>query len=145
MRTPANAAQKMLDRYLSQQNVQHHKANESEWVVSLPGPGGQDIQLQLRLGDYTLFLSSFFMRAPEDNVIEVYRFLLRKNLELRGAKFGLNEVGDVFLTAELPLTAVTEDEIDRYLGYVYAYWEQSYGSVFRIGWAKYLQGGDGQH
>ena len=144
-RTSARAARRAVDRYLIHQNLQHHRVSDGEWALSLPSPAGQDIQVQLRLGDYTLFLSSFFMRAPEENVLEVYHFLLRKNLELRGAKFGLNEAGDIFLTTELPLAALNEEELDRCLGYLYAYWEQSYGTVLRIGWATHFQGDDGHH
>ncbi len=138
-------AQSAIERYLSQQQqVRYVAASNAEWTVWLPDVDGQTAEFQLRLSDYSLFITAFFMRAPEDNVQEVYRFLLRKNLEMRGAKFGLNEVGDIFLSLELPVSAVTEEELDRQLGQLYSHWQQSYGTVLRTGWARHFKGRDDQ-
>lgn len=138
-------AKTAIERYLSQnQHVRHTSASDAEWTVWLPDVDGRSVEFQLRLSDYSLFITGFFMRAPEDNVEEVYRFLLRKNLEMRGAKFGLNDVGDIFLSLELPISSITEEELDRQLGQLYSNWQQSYGTVLKTGWAKYFKGQDDQ-
>lgn len=133
------SAQTTVERYLSQQEeMRFATVADGQWSVWLPGAEGQTIELQLRLGGYSLFLTAFFMRAPEENVQEVYRFLLRKNLEMRGARFGLNEVGDIFLSLELPASAISEEVLDLYLGQLYSYWQQAWGTVLKIGWAKHF-------
>lgn len=142
---PREAARQAIQRYLSEQNLQHDATSDGQWVVALSGTAEQIVQVRLQLGDYSLFTSAFFMRAPEENVLDVYRFLLKKNLEMRGAKFGLNEAGDIFIKAELPISAVTEEELDRHLGYLYSYWSESYGTVLKIGWAKYFDGKTERH
>ncbi|MGQ9675677.1 MAG: YbjN domain-containing protein [Chloroflexota bacterium] len=133
------SGQTAVERYLSQQEqMRFARVADGQWIVWLPAAEGQSIELQLRLGDYSLFLTAFFMRAPEENVQEVYRFLLRQNLEMRVAKFGLNEAGDIFLSLELPASAISQETLDLYLGQLYSYWQQAWGTVLKIGWAKHF-------
>lgn len=144
--TPRYSARITIDRYLDQQpDIRHVAGAEGEWSIWLPDMGQTNIQVDMRLGDYSLFFTSFFMRAPEENVEQVYRFLLRRNLDVPGARFGLNEAGDIFLSSELPISAITEEELDRHLGHLASLWTQSYGTVLRMGWAKHFQNDNGLH
>ena len=42
----------------------------------------------------------------------------------------------MFLVGQLPLAAITEDELDRILGSMYAYVEQFFRPALRIGFAS---------
>jgi hypothetical protein len=53
-----------------------------------------------------------------------------------GAHFSIGAEDAVFLRGELPLAALTEDELDRIVGSLYAYVERYFHSALRIGFAS---------
>ena len=138
------SAAAIIDEYLKKSGLQYDKLSENEWIVTLQGPEGRALTLRLTLGAWFVDFRGFVIRAPEENVADVYRFLLRKNLESRVASLCLNEAGDVFIKAELPLPCVSDEQLDRYLGLLFLCWEEAYGTVFRLGWPKYTER-DGEH
>src|SRR5690606_41737824 len=73
-----------------------------------------------------LHIEAFFCRRPDENHAEFYRWLLAKNGAMYGVHFSVDSVGDVYLVGRLPLTAITEDEIDRLLGCVLTYSDESF-------------------
>ena len=48
----------------------------------------------------------------------LHRHLLARNLRLRGVHYGVDDVGDLFVTGSVPLAAVDAEQIDRVLGEV---------------------------
>ena len=56
---------------------------------------------------------AFFCRQPDENHAAFYRFLLERSARMYGVHFALDRTGDAYLTGRLPLSAVTEAEIDR--------------------------------
>lgn len=110
-----------------------HQPQPDQWTISLIGSSEQTINVELSLGGYTLQLVSFFMRGPDVNVADVHRLLLRRNLELSTIKFGIDEFGDIFLRADLPNRGVTENDLDRTIGSLYACADASYLPVMRLG------------
>ena len=65
------------------------------------------------VGDQSLLVEAFFVRRPDENAAEFYRFLLERNGRMYGVHFAIDSKGDVYLIGRLPLLAVTPDEIDR--------------------------------
>ena len=49
---------------------------------------------------------------------------------------GLEATRALFLRGEIPVAALTEDELDRIIGSIYAYVEQSFPSLIRLGYAS---------
>ena len=80
----------------------------------------------LTLGQRTLRYETYVMPAPEENAAAVYESLLRRNERLVGAHFAIGVEDAVFLRGELPLAALTEAELDRIVGSLYAYVEQCF-------------------
>jgi hypothetical protein len=76
------------------------------------------------------------MPAPEENAVELYEYLLRRNDSLVGAHFSIGDEEAVFLRGELPLAALNEEELDRIVGTIYAYVERYFRSALRIGFAS---------
>jgi hypothetical protein len=56
-----------------------------------------------------------------------------------GVHFALDRTGDVYLTGRLPLSAVTEAEIDRLLGCVLSYCDESFNEALMIGFASAIR------
>src|SRR5690606_41583645 len=78
-------------------------------------------------------------RRPTENHAEFNRWLLAKNGDMYGVHFSVDPVGDVYLVGRLPLTAITEDEIDRLLGCVLTYSDESFDRALEIGFATSIR------
>jgi hypothetical protein len=110
------------------------------WYVRLRGEEKATSTVWLTLGQRTLHYESYFMPAPEENVEQVYEYLLRLNTRLFAMRFAVGEEDAVYLVGQMPLSAVDDDELDRILGSAYAYSEQYFRPAMRIGFATRFQG-----
>ena len=81
-----------------------------------------------------MLVEAFFVRRPDENAEEFYRFLLERNGRMYGVHFAIDAKGDVYLIGRLPLIAVTPDEIGRLLGCVVAYADDSYAAANNSVW-----------
>jgi hypothetical protein len=55
-----------------------------------------------------------------------------------GAHFAIGVEDALFLRGELPLLAISADEVDRVVGSIYAYCELSFPSMIRLGFASHF-------
>ena len=109
--------------------------DEPRWYVRMRGEEKDFTTVWLTLGQRTLRYETYVMPAPEENAALLYEHLLRRNERLVGAHFSIGIEDAVFLRGELPLGAVTADELDRAIGTLYATVEQVFGGLLRIGFA----------
>lgn len=116
--------------------VDHADGDPHRWYVRLHGDEKEHITVWLTLGQRTLRYEAYVMPAPEENVAEVYEMALRRNEKLVGAHFAIGVEDALFLRGELPVAAVCADEVDRIVGSIYAYAEQSFPAMIRLGFAS---------
>ena len=79
---------------------------------------------------------TFVLPAPEENEREFYEHLLMSNRELTGMNLEIGDEHAIFLAGALPLAAVTDAELDRVLGSMWAYVEKVFRPALRIGFAS---------
>jgi hypothetical protein len=117
---------------------------ERRWYVRMRGDEKEFITVWFTLGQRTLRYEAYVMPAPEENVVELYEQLLRRNERLVGAHFAIGVEDAIFLRGELPNSALTEAELDRIIGSLYACVEQSFPGMIRLGFASRFRpsGGD---
>src|SRR4051794_33597253 len=108
----------------------------SRWFVRLAGEAKEFTTVWLTLGQRTLRYETYVMPAPEVNAAELYEHLLRRNERLVGAHFAIGVEDAVFLRGELPNGALTEAELDRVIGTLYATVEQCFRGLLAIGFAS---------
>jgi len=118
--------------------VDRGDADEHRWYVRLRGDEKEHITVWLTLGQRTLRYEAYVMPAPQENVVQVYEMALRRNEKLVGAHFAIGVEDALFLRGELPVVAVCADEVDRIVGSIYAYTEQSFPSLIRLGFASHF-------
>ncbi len=106
------------------------------WYVRLLGEEKDVWTAWLTLGQRTLRYETYVMPAPEENESEFYAHLLRRNRKLTGLNLEIGEEEAVFLAGSLPVAAVTEVELDRILGSMWAAVEQIFEPALRIGFAS---------
>ena len=94
------------------------------------------ITVWLTLGQRTLRYEAYVMPAPEENAEAVYENVLRRNQTLVGHHFAIGVEDAVFLRGDLPVAVLTEAELDRVIGSLYATTEQCFQGLLRIGFAS---------
>jgi Putative bacterial sensory transduction regulator len=125
----ANAAIEAVDRA---------EGDAHRWYVRLRGEEKEHITVWLTLGQRTLRYEAYVMPAPQENIAQVYELALRRNEKLVGAHFAIGVEDALFLRGELPLVAVCADEVDRVVGSMYAYAEQNFPAMIRLGFASHF-------
>jgi adenosine/AMP kinase len=90
----------------------------------------------LTLGQRTLRYETYVMPAPEENAEQLYEQALRRNAKLTGAHFSIGVENALFLRGELPITVLSEIEIDRVIGTLFAAVETHFPVLIRIGFAS---------
>lgn len=120
---------------LDDAEVRYESPAEGQFFVTLPGTHKLATHCWLVAGRHALLVEAFVCRKPDENVEEFFRFLLRRNARLYAVAFSVDEAGDVYLVGRLPLQAVTAEEVDRILGSVLQYADESFDRLLEIGFA----------
>lgn len=111
-------------------------AFQARWYVRMSGETKDFITVWITLGQRTLRYETYVMPAPEENVAEFNENLLRRNDRLVGAHFSIGLEDAVYLRGDLPLSGLTERELDRVVGTMYACVEQVFRPLLHIGFAS---------
>lgn len=112
---------------------------DDQWFAMLAGEHKRTIPVLLQLGDHTLDVSSFFMRAPDENESQLYAYLLRRNLRSWVLRFALHPDGDVLLVGLLPVTAVSADVLDQLFGQLLVAADEAFDHALRLGFSSYIE------
>ena len=120
--------------------VDRGEGDERRWYIRMKGEQKDTFTIWFTLRQRTLHYETYVMPAPEENFAEFYEHVLRRNLKLYGAAFAIGAEDAVFLMGQFPNACVTDDELDRIVGSVYAYVEQFFRPAMRIGYASKFKG-----
>lgn len=109
------------------------------FVFDLPGERKLSTPCRLVVGDHAVAVHAFVCRNPDENHEAVYRWLLGRNLRLYGVCFAIDHNGDIYLDGRLSLTSVTPSEVDRLLGAVLTYADESFNTILELGFATSIR------
>jgi len=116
-----------------------NRLDAGRYLVALPGEHKLVTSAAVTLTDQALVVEAFVVRAPAENPAEVYRYLLSRNARAYGAYFALDRLGDVYLVGRLPHAAISPGEVDRLLGCVLAYADESFDVLLRLGFGSAIR------
>lgn len=116
-------------------------AEERPGVFSFTLPGEKKLQTPVRLdiGMHALGVHAFVCRNPDENHAGVHRWLLEKNMRLYAVAFALDELGDIYLDARLPLEMASAEQLDTLLGTVLATADESFNTLLELGFATSIR------
>ncbi|WP_336208498.1 YbjN domain-containing protein [Nonomuraea sp. LPB2021202275-12-8] len=129
----------VVETALKAADVTYDEPRPGAFLVKLPGQHKLATMVWLIVGDRVLHVEAFFCRQPDENHAEFYKWLLGKNGAMYGVHFSVDPVGDVYLVGRTPLTAVTEDEVDRLLGCVLTYADDWFDRALELGFASSIR------
>ncbi len=125
--------------YLDDNEIEYDQVADGVFAITLPGEKKLQTPVRLDVGPHALGIHAFVCRKPDENHEGVYRWLLQRNLKMYGVSFALDAVGDIYLDGRLPLSAVTPEELDRLLGSVLSYADESFNSILELGFASSIR------
>jgi hypothetical protein len=111
-------------------------SGDPRWYVRMRGEDKEFTTVWLTMGQRSFRYETYVMPAPEENAEALYENLLRRNDRLVGAHFSIGLEDAVFLRGELMNQYLSEAELDRVLGTLYATVEQCFQALLRIGFAS---------
>jgi hypothetical protein len=128
-----------LEEFFESHDLDFERKDANIFLVTLPGEKKLQTHCALIVGDHSLSINAFVIRKPDENEGRVFEWCLKKNASMYGIAFALNEIGDLYLVGRLPLTAVTDREIDRILGSVLQYSDSSFNPLLELGFASSIR------
>ena len=112
------------------------------WYVRFGCEGRDAATIYFDLHERTLRYELYFLPDPperqgaDDTHLELYRFVLRRNHTMYGARFSLGPDGDLYLVGRVALEHLTVDELDRIIGVLYELTETWFQPIVRIAYRR---------
>ncbi|MFE3161810.1 YbjN domain-containing protein [Streptomyces sp. NPDC059224] len=132
-------AAQVIEGVLKDAELEWESPGPGNYVVQLPGTRKLRTTVSLLVGRHSLSLNAFVIRHPDENEPAVHRWLLERNLKLYSVSYAVDRLGDVYVTARLPLASVTPDEIDRLLGQVLEAADGAFNTLLELGFAAAIR------
>lgn len=132
-------AKDTITAFLAEAELDWTESAPGTFVLTLPGTHKLKTTCSLVVGEHSVSVNAFVVRAPDENHAEFYRWLLDRNRRTYGVHFALDQLGDVYLVGHVPLDGVTSAEIDRMLGSVVEYADGSFERLLELGFASAIR------
>ena len=139
MSEPSTTVREVILEALQSNELEHTEHRPGVFDVTLPGERKLQTACRLEVGKHALGIHAFVARHPDENHEVVYRWLLERNLKMIGVAFAVDSSGDIYLDGRMPLHAVTPDEVDRILGAVLTYADESFNTILELGFASSIR------
>ena len=137
-RLDEKAAQAVRD-HLAAAEIEYDEPQPGMFTFALPGERKLQTPVRIDVGPHALAVHAFVCRRPDEEHERVYRWLLERNLKMFGVAFALDAMGDIYLDARLPLSAVNPEDLDRLLGSVLTYADESFNSILELGFESSIR------
>lgn len=133
MKSQRDHVSALIEKACTDRELPWESTGEHSYVVTLPGQNKLKTACNLIVGEHALRVEAFIMRQPDENREQLWAWLLQRNARMYGVAFSIDKAGDVYLTGRLSLPSVTDDELDRLLGAVVSYADESFNPMLEIG------------
>ena len=137
--TDAREVASVIRNYLVRDELEFEEIAGPTFVITLPGVKKLKTNVAMTVGQHSVTVSAFVARRPEENHGEVHAWLLERNRRLYGVAFSIDHLGDIYLTGRVALRAIDEDELDRLLGAVLEYSDESFNPILEMGFLGAMQ------
>lgn len=129
----------VIEEFIASHDLDADQIDDRTFLITLPGEKKLQTHCALVVGDHSLGINAFVIRKPDENIAAVHEWLLGKNASMYSVAFAINELGDIYLVGRLPLTTVTEQEIDRVLGALLQYSDSSFNPLLELGFSSAIR------
>ena len=106
------------------------------WYVRFGCEGRDATTIYFDLRQRTLRYEVYFLPDPPAHHLDLYRYVLRRNHTIYGAKFSVGPDGDLYLVGRVALEHLTEGELDRIIGVLYELVETWFQPIVRLAYPR---------
>jgi len=128
-----------IRQYLVSNEIEFEEIAGPTFVVTLPGVKKLKTNVALTVGQHSVTISAFVARCPEENHAGVHEWLLERNRRMYGVAFSIDHLGDIYLTGRVALGSIDDEELDRLLGAVLEYADDSFNPILEMGFLGAMQ------
>jgi hypothetical protein len=129
----------LIERVCAERELPCEPTGDGSYAVTLPGTHKLKTVCNLIVGEHALRIEAFVMRRPDENHEELWAWLLRRNARMYGVAFSIDAAGDVYLTGRVSLNGLDADELDRLLGAVLTYADESFDTMLEMGFGSAIR------
>jgi hypothetical protein len=129
----------LIETVCAERELPCEPTGDTSYAVTLSGTHKLKTVCNLIVGEHALRVEAFVMRRPDERHEDLWAWLLRRNARLYGVAFSVDAAGDVYLTGRIGLAGVTEQELDRLLGAVLTYADESFDTMLEIGFGAAIR------
>ncbi len=108
----------------------------ARWYVRMRGEEKLVVTVWLTVKERSLHYETYVCPAPAENIAQAFEYVLRVNKRLVGMAFCIGGEDALYLVGEVPVSDLTESDLDRILGSMYAASEETFPTAMRIGYAS---------
>lgn len=128
-----------VQTFLDTHGLEHEAIDTRSIAVVVPGERKLKTTVSLFFGERTLTVNAFVIRRPDENAVNVYRWLLERNKRMYGLAYSVDHLGDIYLTGRFPLTGLDEAELDRIFGAISEYADGAFNLLLELGFASAIK------
>ncbi len=125
--------------FLDEAGLEAEQPRENLLVVQLPGERKLFTTVSIRAGAHSVVLDAFVARHPDENLAEVYGWLLEQNRRMGAAHYCVDHLGDIYLTARLPNASVSAESIDQVLGTILKHADGDFNAILERGFRSAIE------
>jgi hypothetical protein len=129
----------LIEEVCAERELAYESTGEHAYAVTLPGTHKLKTVCNLIAGEHALRVEAFVMRQPDENREQLWSWLLQRNARMYGVAFAIDGSGDVYLVGRVSLSGVTAEELDRLLGAVLTYADESFDPMLEIGFGSAIR------
>ncbi|MEV1143258.1 YbjN domain-containing protein [Micromonospora sp. NPDC049799] len=129
----------LIESVCDERELAWESTGPGSYAVTLPGTHKLKTVCNLIVGEHALRVEAFVMRQPDERREELWAWLLQRNARMYGVSFSIDAVGDVYLTGRVNPAGVDAEELDRLLGAVLTYADESFDTMLEIGFGSSIR------
>ncbi len=123
-----------IDEYFQRYSWTYTRSSENTWITGVR-TSVSSFRIFIRMSEHWIYfvINPFVVSPPNpEDRMRVYYHILRLNLDMNMAKFGLDSDGDIFLAVELPTENFTYSHFADALNGISHHAERLYSEVFNL-------------
>lgn len=116
-----------------------YEASEQTVVAELPGAHKLKTPVAFTIGEHSVAINAFVVRAPQEHVAQVHHWLLRRNQRLFAVAYAVDHLGDIYLVGRLPGAAITAEGVDAILGSIASTADGDFNTLLEMGFEEAIR------
>lgn len=125
--------------FLTQGKFEFESPKPNIFVITLPGEKKLKTTVSLVIGEHSVSINAFVMRAPDENQPAVNAWLLEQNPKLFAIAYALDQYGDIYVSGRLPIAALSASSLDGIFGAIHVAADQNFNILLQMGFATSIK------